>query len=116
LEPRRSQQTKPTKTGEIEFAAGSFRGTWGGNQHRIGAIEFGKYLLQVIDLGQINILDVRLVRITGHVVLVIILGWIKLSAGLDLGDDGGVVDVRLVELGDIGFGNAGLLGVRRENR
>ena len=46
----------------------------------------------------------------------IILGRIEFPAGLDLGNDRSIKHVRLVELGDIGLGNAHLLGIRWEDR
>jgi hypothetical protein len=47
---------------------------------------------------------------------VVILGRIEFQIRLDLGNDGGIVDVRLVELGDIGLGDTRLLGAGREDR
>ena len=46
----------------------------------------------------------------------IILGRIEIPAGLDLGNDRSIECVRLVELGDIGLGDARLLRIRGKNR
>ena len=44
-----------------------------------------------------------------------LLGGVERARRLDLGDDRSIEHVRLVQLGDVGFGNVGLLGIGREN-
>ena len=45
----------------------------------------------------------------------IFLGRVEVSAGLDLGRDRCIENMRLVELGDVGLGNARLLRIGRED-
>src|SRR6266851_3681190 len=50
-----------------------------------------------------------------HVILVVILGGVELSARLDFGYDRSVIDARLIELRDIGLRDPRLLSVRWED-
>src|SRR6266404_3015640 len=86
------------------------------DQHWGRAIDVGEQTLQILDLWQIVDGDIRVTGITRQEILMIILGRIEFPAGLDLGDDWSIKHVRLVELGDIGLGNAQLLGILWEDR
>jgi hypothetical protein len=48
-------------------------------------------------------------------ILMVILGWVELPIRLDLGDDRGIVDARLVDRGNIGFGEPRPFGALRED-
>src|SRR5262249_7973516 len=60
--------------------------------------------------------NVKIIRVTRQEVLMVRLGRIKVSAGLDLGDDRRIKHMGLIELGDVGLGDARLLWIGRENR
>ncbi len=71
-------------------------------------------MLQVFDLWQVVIDDVGVGRVQRQEILVILLGRVEAGIVGDLGDDRLFEDMRLVELGDIGFGDLALFRVGDE--
>jgi hypothetical protein len=85
------------------------------DQYRLGSVEGSKGLLEIVKLRHIEAGGVRVGWIPRHEVLVIIFGRIGFPVGLDLGDDRGIKRAGLIELCDIGFGDARLLRARRKD-
>src|SRR3954463_7106382 len=84
-------------------------------QHRLVAIAVRKHLLEVFDLGQVEARDIRLVRVLGGVVLMIILGRVEWLRAADFCDDRLRKHLGGVELRHIGLGDLLLRIVLREN-
>ena len=78
-------------------------------------IKVGKQALQGLDLRQIVDDDIRIVRVTRHEVLMMVLGRIEIPARLGFSDDRAIEHMRLVELDDVRLGDAHLLRICREN-
>src|SRR5687768_15545245 len=86
------------------------------HQHRLRAVTRGEQPLQIFNLRQIVVDDVRISRIPHQKVLVILLCRVELAADLNRGDDGPVECARLIELRDIRLRHAGLFRVGGEDR
>src|ERR1700722_10678665 len=72
------------ETNEIEAAAGGGCLRAGGaDQHGVGLVERGEQLLQIGDLRQVVIDDVRIARVLSEKILVIVLGAIECLSRLN---------------------------------
>src|ERR1700719_4138984 len=99
--------------GEWLRADRSVRRSRSGNENRDRPIVVREETFQILDLRQVVVDDVRIAWMTCQEVLMIVLGSVEFPVRLDLGDDRGFVDARLVQLGNIGLGDSGLFGARR---
>src|SRR5258706_14753000 len=79
-------------------------------------IDVWKILFQIFQFGQVIVDDVRIIGIVLEEILMVALGGIESLEGLDFRDDGPGVDLRGVELRDIGLSYALLLCTGVENR
>ena len=82
-----------------------------GDEHGIGTIKLREQPLQVTNLRQVVDGDVGIGWIAGEKILMIPFGRVKRMTRLDLGNDGTVEGVRLIELINIGLGDLCLLRV-----
>jgi hypothetical protein len=78
-------------------------------------IEVGKLLLEMFDFGEVEGGYVGVVGVKGGVILVVVFGAIEGFEGGDLGDDGAAEYFGLIELLDVGLGDALLIGSGEEN-
>src|SRR5271156_5252068 len=78
-------------------------------------VQAGKLLLEISDLGEVVYGDVRIFRVLGGVVLVVVLGAVELFHRDDLRHDGLRKNFGLVELLHVGLRDALLVGVGEEN-
>src|SRR5271169_1573160 len=125
LRPTRSELTQLDRSAPVTRATrvwrsgsmvmrvqeGLVRGLGRRDKNRLGPVELRKQTFEVGDLRQVLGRDVGLARVQGQVILMVRLGRIELPARFDHGDDRGGEDMRLVELGDVGSSDAGLLRI-----
>src|SRR5690606_28125121 len=90
----------------------SMPGSWSAMR---STIQRREHPFQVDELGRVVVDDVWLVRMVLQVVLVVGLGGVESVQWGDPGDDRCGEDMRRLQLGDVGLGDALLLPVRRED-
>jgi hypothetical protein len=89
----------------ISAGRASVRQTCFRDQHRIIAIKLGEQAFQIGDLRQVVIDDIGVGGVQRQEVLMIGFCRIEAAARLDLGDDGRMIELRLIELRNISAGN-----------
>src|SRR5262245_5849765 len=75
----------------------------GADEHGIAPVQIREETLEIVDLRQIVVDDVRIRGVERQEILVVALRRIERAARFDPGDDGPVEDVGLVQLPDVGL-------------
>ncbi len=87
-----------------------------GDEYRVRSKLCREQALEVLDLRHVVVDDIGIGRVVGQEILMVALRRIEGPVRLDGGDDGGVVEAGLVQLVDIGFGHARVLGAGGKDR
>src|SRR5437016_5271444 len=87
-----------------------------GEKRRLRLIETWKILFQIFQFGQVVVENVGIIEIVLEEILMVALGGVEGLKRLDFCDDGPGVDLRSIELRDVGLSDALLLRAGVEDR